>query len=487
MDQWKQDNGIFRHLRRLIVNGTLSTSTHVTQTIDLRVEAPLEGMPVRVEGTMTEADWVGLKSNSTDRRFILRAKSGITDWLSDDVIPDGAEYRHGNVEFALRLNHLLKTTTGPSTDRRDETVAGIEFGGVDFLVPRFDPRKHQLVSDPIRLKANGWNLKLEPIVGYPKAAKGIDGLIVPRRTYLGLRSDELAKLSNQSPTQALALVRDVGDSAAAVLSLLALRPIPWLRADHYRFTVDTREFRQYFVTARSADVSALSLTSRDLLKRAFGSGLRTLLRLKETNRTAALALTEAVFLFASAAQTQDLRRSWYTLSLCLDVLQGCSDFRVPQTSEEKRTIKDTRKELKDLARKSVGISDHSREFIRGSIQSVGRVSYPAGIESLVRKTNVDLARFGGSDFVRDIVDIRNGLMHRGSLSNQKIDGIQKRGSKRDLEFRSDDLPRFRVGLQLMRDRHRHVVCLTARILLRLLRVPDAAVPVAWSDFAFDEF
>ncbi|MEC7524101.1 MAG: hypothetical protein VYE22_29735 [Myxococcota bacterium] len=386
------------------------------------------------------------------------------------------------MRFELHLNNLLETTK-LSPDDRDTTLGGVGFGHIPTLSPTFDVLTDRISAKGFQLRAAGWIVKLAPTLGYPRTAPGVDGLLLPARAHLSLRSDHLTELASRSRKEALALVQEVGEMAAAIFSLLTLRRTPWIHAEAVVARGGRGEHRRFWAPAivQTGSGRRPCLTYEGQFKNAVGPALRTLLRLRAKSSNAADTLVEAMFLFASAAEDGDLRRSWSSLSLCFDLLGGRRELRATRSRREIQRLRAVRRELASLLAiaQAKPASDATLRHLRYGLQNLDRVTYREGMEAVARKARVDVTPLGGADLLRDIVDIRNGLMHRGSLSNRKLRDIQKRGAKRGLGFPPGELSRQRVGLQLMYERHDTALRLAAQLLLRILRVPDRFVPRVW--------
>lgn len=484
MENWKQIDGVLSRTRSFVVEGRLHSGEKSSPKTDFWVEVPEDGgLPISVEGTLSRSSWNALTHPLPNRRLRFGARNGPTNWESNDVLPDGARQSgSGRVQFGLRLNNLLETTKF-STQGRDTTVGGVCFGHLPLVSPSYDGGTDRISKGGVRLKAAGWHVKLAPTLGYPRTAPGVDGLVLPARVSLSLRSERLTQLAKRSRKEALTLVREIGETAAAILSVLVLRRCPWIHAETIIVRRGRGEHRRFSRPAilQAGNGRRSPLTHQGEFRQAFGPALRALLRLRDNAPRCAETLVEAMFLFASAAEDDDLRRSWSSLSLCLDLLGGREELRARRSQQTRQQLAVERKELKSLVAvsRAESVSKGTIKHLSYAVQNVDRVSYRDGIEAVARKARVEMTPLGGSDFLRDIVDIRNALMHRGSLSNRKLREIQKRGAKRGLGFPEGDLPRVRIGLQVMHDRHSAALRLAAQLLLRILQVPDRVAPFLW--------
>lgn len=491
VNDWRRIKGGLRRTRSFVVKGHLSSGDIRGPETEFTIEAPVHGgVPASVEGITSQSAWSRLTDPLRERRLGFLAKNGSTQMESDDAVPNGSSPDGPDrVRFSLTLNSLRETTS--LTNVAGLTTEGVVmFGGVPFFRPTFDPRKNKILAARTEINAAGWRFRVRPLLSHPVAAPEVDGLVLPARLHVSMRSDQLTDVAGRSTKGGLALVREVADDVAAALTVMSHRRVPWMYSEllairgggqHARFSqpavVRGGRFRSGLIDHRAC-------------KLAFGAALRTLLRFRGKAPHVAEVLGEAIFLFASAAEEQEPRRSWYSMAICLDVLRACGDLRASRTRQRRHEIKVVRGELADLVNlaKAERMSSETQRRLAQARGELERTSFREGIHALIRAARVDVSDLGGDALVSDIVEIRNQLMHRGDLPSPQVDRIEKRGVERGLGFPRAGLPRGRVAAQLLYERREPALRLIARVLLRILRVPDRAAPAVWdADVACELF
>lgn len=481
MKRWKRVDALLRHTRTFTVVGRLRSGDYRSPETVFHVEVPTHGgMPIRLEGILTEAVWDRLRHPLVDRRLAFVARNGPTKMESDDVVPNGSRVdTKRRVSFSLILNSLRESTTIRA--KEPGAWASATFGHVPFIEPTYDTRSEVLRSKAVRVQAAGWRVASSAKLDWPEGAPDVDGLILPARVDVSYRRDSLRPESHKDRERALQEITALADDTSSLFSFLSLRRTPWRHVDLVSVARERGHHTRVYapaITASARPRAALVSSPRA----AISSGLRTLLRLRARHPYVAQRLREALFLFAHGWEERDLYSSWYALAQCLDVLGRLEPIRSQRTSEGRRTIARSDLELDEVIRRATqsGMSELTLMALRNTRTDLHRVTYREGITSLMTRNRIDADDIGGPDLVADIVEIRNGLMHQGDLGDEQVRRLQKRSRRRGLGFDATGLPTPRVASQLMGERRSEALLLTARILLRVLRIPDEAARRAWA-------